>query len=204
MNYVKFIFWAVSISAVSLSCSGNKDMRVRQFQLGSDVPNPAKPPDEFYVIGSGDTLEIVVWKEPTLSGTAKVRPDGYITLPLVNEIQATGLTTAQLRKTLEEKYGGFVSSPFVSIRVTEITSSEIFLVGQVIKPGAYVATGHDTVLQVITRAGGLTMFADYHNVKVLRRSGADVTEYTLDFEAIMKGDLKQDLVLRPGDRIIVE
>ncbi|HEY6200452.1 MAG TPA: polysaccharide biosynthesis/export family protein [Candidatus Binatia bacterium] len=203
MKYVKAIILAASISAVLMACS-TKDMRVRQYQLSSDVPNPAKPPDEFYVIGSGDSLEIVVWKEPTLSGAAKVRPDGYITLPLVHEVQAAGLTTAQLRKILEDKYRDFVSSPFVSIRVTEITSTEIFLVGQVNKPGAYQATGHDTILQLITRAGGLSLFADYHNIKVVRRNGADVTEYTVDFEAIMKGDLKQDIVLRPGDRILVD
>jgi len=203
MRCFKFIFLAM-VTLLALTSCATKDLRVRQYQVGADVPNPAKPADEFYVIGPGDTLDIVVWKEAALSGTAKVRPDGYVTLPLVNEVQASGLTTAQLRKTLEDKYRDYIASPFVSIRVTEITSSVVFLVGQVTKPGAYLVSGNDTVLQIITRAGGLNLFADYHNVKVVRRDGASVTEYTVDVEAIMKGDLKQDISLRPGDRIMVE
>ncbi len=189
--------------ALSLVSCGTKDLRVQEYKVAENVPNPAKPQDEFYVIGPGDSLEIIVWKEPVLSGPVKVRPDGYITLPLVNEVQAVGLTTGQLRKALEEKYREFVSSPFVTIRVMAITSGEIFLIGEVAKPGAYPATGNDTVLQLLTRAGGLSIFADRRNVKVVRRDGNKVTEYIVDYNAIVQGDLKQDILLRPGDRIIV-
>ena len=202
MRYTKFLFcWLILLPIVSC---GTKELRVQEFQLAADVPNPAKPPDEFYVIGPGDALEIVIWKEPTLSGSAKVRPDGFITLPLINEVQVVGLTTAQLRKTLEEKYREFVASPFVTIRVAGITSSEIFLIGYVAKPGAYPAIGNDTVLQLLTRAGGLSIFADRHNIRVVRRDSGKVTEYIVDYDAIVKGDLKQDILLRPGDRMIVE
>jgi polysaccharide export outer membrane protein len=187
----------------TVSC-GTKELRVQEYQLGSDVPNPAKPPDEFYTVGPGDALDIVVWKEPTISGAVKVRPDGFVTLPLINEIQAVGMTTGQLRKVLEEKYREYVASPFVTIRVTGISSSEIFLIGQVAKPGAYIAVGNDTVLQLLTRAGGLTIFADRHNIRITRRDGGKVTEFIVDYEAIVKGDLKQDIVLRPGDRLIAE
>jgi polysaccharide export outer membrane protein len=88
--------------------------------------------------------------------------------------------------------------------VAGITSSEIFLIGQVAKPGAYPATGNDTILQLLTRAGGLSIFADRHDIKIVRRAGGKVTEYIVDYDAIVKGDLKQDILLRPGDRIIVE
>ncbi len=176
---------------------------MQQYQLAADVPDPAKPADEFYVIGSGDVLDIVIWKEPALSGSAKVRPDGFITLPLINEVQVAGSTTAQSRKILEGKYREFLTSPFVTIRVASITSSEIFLIGQVAKPGAYPVVGNDTVLQLLTRAGGLTIFAERHDIKVVRRDGGKVTEYIVDYDAIVKGDLRQDIVLRPGDRIIV-
>jgi len=186
-----------------VSC-GTKELRVQQYQLPADTPDPAKPPDEFYVIGPGDALEIVVWKEPTLSGPVKVRPDGFITLPLINEVQTVGMTTGQLRKILEDKYREFVASPFVTIRVAGITSSEIFLIGQVNKAGAYPATGNDTVLQLLTRAGGLSIFAERHDIKVVRREGGKVTEFIVDYDAIVnKGDLRQDILLRPGDRIIV-
>jgi polysaccharide biosynthesis/export protein len=185
------------------SCS-SKELRVQRYQLPSDAPNPAKPADEFYVIGAGDTLEIGIWKEPDLSGPVKVRPDGFVTLALVNEIRAAGLTTGELRKILEQKYQEFIASPFVTIRVTNITSTEIFVVGQVAKPAPYPAVGNDTVLQMITRAGGVTVFAETHDIKILRRDGNNtVTEYRVDYEAIMNGDLKQDIVLRPGDRVIV-
>jgi polysaccharide export outer membrane protein len=202
MKNAKFLFCALILLPI-VSC-GTKELRVQQYQLPADTPDPAKPPDEFYVIGPGDALEIVVWKEPTLSGPVKVRPDGFITLPLINEIQTVGMTTGQLRKILEDKYREFVASPFVTIRVAGITSSEIFLIGQVAKPGAYPATGNDTVLQLLTRAGGLSIFADRHDIKIVRREGGKVTEYIVDYDAIVKGDLKQDILLRPGDRIIVE
>jgi polysaccharide export outer membrane protein len=132
-----------------------------------------------------------------------VRPDGFITLPLVNEIQVVGLTTTQLRETLEKKYSEFVIGPSVTIRVTTIASNEILLVGEVAKPGVYSLVGNNALLQLLTRAGGLTTFSDRHNIRVVRRAGEKVTEYTVDYDALMDGDLKQDILLRPGDRVIV-
>ena len=201
MKNTKFFFCLIA-GLVLVSCS-TKELRVQQYQVPADAPDPAKPPEEFYLIGPGDALDVVVWREPALSGPVKVRPDGFITLPLVNEVQAVGLTTGQMRKLLEEKYREFVANPFVTIRVAGISSSEILVIGQVAKPATYPATGNDTVLQLLTRAGGLTVFAERHDIKVVRRDGAKVTEYIVDYEAIVKGDLRQDLLLRPGDRVIV-
>ena len=188
---------------LSLVACAQKDLRVKEYNVATDVPDPAKPPEEFYQIGAGDSLGIVLWKEPTLSGSVKVRPDGYITLPLINEVQVVGMTTGQLRKVLENKYKDFVADPFVSIRVEGISSTEVFLVGQVTKPGAYPLSGNESLLQILTRAGGLTIFADRDEIRVVRREGAKVMEYVVDYDAILKGDLKQDILMRPGDRIIV-
>jgi polysaccharide export outer membrane protein len=121
----------------------------------------------------------------------------------VNEVRASGLTTSQLRKVLEQKYKEFVFNPNVSIRLEDISSNEVFVVGQVTKPGAYPMTGNDTLLQALTRAGGLTIFAARRNVKVVRRDGGKVLEYIADYDAILKGDLSQDITLKPGDRVIV-
>jgi protein involved in polysaccharide export with SLBB domain len=110
--------------------------------------------------------------------------------------------SGQVRKLLEEKYKEFTASPFVTLRVEAIASSEVFLVGQVAKPGAYPLMGNDTLLQLLTRAGGLSIFADRRNVRVVRRDGDKIVEYTIDYDAIIGGDLKQDILLRPGDRII--
>ena len=186
-----------------LSGCATKDLRVQEFRVASGTPDPAKPPEEFYLIGAGDSLNINVWKEPTLSGNVRVRPDGYVTLPLINEVQVVGLTTGQLRKELEDKYKEFTTDPFVTVRVEGIASSEVFLVGQVGKPGAFPLSGNETILQLLTRAGGLGVFADRSNIRVVRRDGNRVTEYVVDYDAIIKGDLKQDVLLRPGDRIIV-
>src|SRR5689334_24312522 len=173
------IFLAIVASIMWLSACTTKDLRVQEYRVGSNTPDPAKPPEEFYVIGAGDSLNINVWKEPTLSGTVKVRPDGYITLPLINEVQVVGQTTSQLRNILEDKYREFTTDPFVTIRVEGIASSEVFLVGQVGKPGAFPLSGNETLLQLLTRAGGLGVFADRSNIRVVRRDGSRVTEYKI-------------------------
>jgi len=201
MNKSKYYLCLV-MSVLLFSCA-TKELRVQEYQIPSDVPDPAKPPEQFYVIGPGDLLEVVVWKEPSVSGPVRIRPDGFITLPLINEVQAVGLTTAQLRVTLEKKYKDFIKDPFVTIRVQEIRSSQIFVVGEVGKPGAYPALGNDSILQLLTRAGGLTPFADRDDIRVVRRKGQKVTVYVVDYNAIIEGDLKQDILLMPGDRIIV-
>lgn len=198
-NGFAFICILMSLAA---ACS-TRELRIQEFRIASGTPNPARPPEEFYVIGAGDSLTITIWKEPTLSGGVKVRPDGFITLPLINEVQVVGMTTAELRKTLEEKYKEFTVNPFVTVRVEGIVSSEVFLVGQVSKSGAFPLNGNETLLQLLTRAGGLAMFADRSNVRVVRREADKITEYIVDYDGLIRGDLKQDILLRPGDRIIV-
>jgi len=198
----KRIILLFALIMIAASCAP-KELRVQEFRVAEGTPDPGKPPDEFYVIGAGDVLSINVWKEPSLTGPVKVRPDGFVTVPLVNEIQVVGLTTAQLRKMLEDKYKEFTVDPFVTIRLESIASSEVFLVGQVGKPGALPLNGNETLLQILTRAGGLTPFADRSNIRVVRRNGDKITEYIADYDGIIKGDLKQDILLRPGDRIIV-
>jgi polysaccharide export outer membrane protein len=202
MTKLKF-FSCVFLCMMLNSCTA-KELRVSEYRVLPGTPDPTKPPEEYYVLGAGDALNIQLWKEPTLSGPVKVRPDGFITLPLVNEVQVTGLTTGDLRKLLEEKFKTFVNSPVVTIRVEGIASSEVFLVGQFVKPGAYPLSGNETLLQLITRAGGLTIFADRRNIRTVRRMGDKVTDYSSDYDAIVNGDLKQDIILRPGDRIIVK
>ncbi len=201
---MKTNYWiCLVLLIVPLGGCGAKELRTHEFQVPADTPDPARPPSEFYTIGPGDTLTIVVWKEESLSGPVSVRPDGFITLPLVNDVQVVGMTPARFRELLETKYSEFVAAPSVTVRVEKIASSELFLLGEVSNPGVFPALGNDTILQVLTRAGGLTIFADRRNIKVVRRMGEKVTEFTVDYDAILKGDLKQDILLRPGDRIIV-
>ena len=200
MTMYKYL-WLLFI-AFFVGC-GTKELRVQEYPIPADAPNPAKPPAEFYTIGAGDSLEVTVWKEPTLSGPTTVRPDGFITLPLVNEVQVVGLTTAQLRNVLEQKYSEFITSPSVTVRVTGIASNEMLLLGEVERPGTYPLTNNSSILELLTKAGGLSRFADRHNIRVMRRSEGKVTEFIVDYDAILKGDLKQDILLRPGDRVLV-
>ena len=197
------VTFIVFFAASMLWGCATRELRVQEYRLASDVPNQSQPPEEFYLIGAGDSLWINVWKEPTLSGNVKVRPDGYVGLPLLNELQVSGRTTANLRKVLEEKYKEFTVDPFVTIRVDGIAATEVFLVGQVGKPGAFPLVGNETILQLLTRSGGLSVFADRSNIRVVRREKDKITEYVVDYDAILKGDLRQDILLRPGDRIIV-
>ncbi len=199
----KFLM-AFAFIAIAVGGCATKELRIQEFAVAPNTPDPAKPPEEFYVIGPGDSINVLVWKEPTLSTTVTVRPDGYVTLPLINEVQVEGLSTEQLRKLLEEKYKEFVTDPFVTIGIGGIPSSEVFLIGPGTgKNGAFPLRGNETVLQLLTRAGGLGIFADRSNIRIVRREGDKVTEYIVDYDAIIKGDLKQDIILRPGDRIIV-
>jgi polysaccharide export outer membrane protein len=197
------VFLVFLFAGLPYGCA-TKDLRIQEYRISQDAPDPAKPPEEFYVIGPGDSFSVQVWKEPTLSGSVSVRPDGYVTLPLINEIQVIGLTTTQLRKLLEQKYKEFTTDPFVTIGVGGIASAEVFLIGSGTgRNGAFPLKGNESILQLITRMGGLGIFADRSNIRIVRREGAKITEYIVDYDAIIKGDLRQDLLLRPGDRIII-
>jgi len=198
----KSVVLSITLCVAIGGCS--QGLRVKEYKLSdSNGVNHSTNGHQFYTIGAGDGLAVNVWQEPTLSGSVKVRPDGYITLPLVNEIHVNGMTTTQLRLVLEKKYKDFLNNPTVTIRVESIISSQVFLIGQIANPGAYPFTGEETVIQLITRAGGPTIFAKRHNIRVLRRNGTKVTEYIVDYDSIINGDLQQDIYLRPGDRVVV-
>ena len=189
---------------VSMTLSGcTKELRQRETPVAVEINNPQVPTAESYIVGAGDVLQVVVWREPSLSGTVTVRPDGFITLPLVNEVQVVGLKTAELRETLEKRFREFVTDAYVTVRVEKIASTEVFLIGEVAKAGAYPLTGNDTLIQLLTRSGGLSPFADRRNIRISRRQGEKITEFVVDYDAILEGDVKQDILLKPGDRIVV-
>ena len=189
------------VSITLLGCP--KELRQHETSIAAEINNPQVPAAESYVVGAGDVLQVVVWRDPSLSGTVTVRPDGFITLPLVNEVQVVGLKTAELRETLEKRFREFVTDAYVTVRVEKIASTEVFLMGEVAKAGAYPLTGNDTLIQLLTRSGGLSPFADRRNIRVSRRQADKITEFVVDYDAILKGDLKQDILLKPGDRIVV-
>ncbi len=200
MKTTKLLVYVLLVTFV-VGCS--KSLRVKEYKISSNGAGSAAQNGQFYVIGAGDSLAVLLWKEESLSGSVTVRPDGFITLPLINDVKAVGMPPAKLRSVLEQKYKEFLTNPLVTIRIENIISSQVYLIGQIKKPGVYPFTGSDTVLQLVTRAGGLTIFAKRADLRVVRRNGKKVTEYIVDYDAILEGDFEQDIMLRPGDRIIV-
>lgn len=156
-----------------------------------------------YKIGPTDTLKIDVWKEPEVSGTVIVRPDGKISLPLINDIQAAGLTPMMLARNITEALKKFISDPNVTVIVTEPNSQTIYVVGEVRRPGAVKLLPHTTVLDALASAGGPSEFANRKKIFILRRKGGKEVRYAFNYRAAIKGDLSQNIALEPGDTIVV-
>jgi polysaccharide export outer membrane protein len=172
----------------------------------ADASGTPLPSD--YVIGPNDVLTIRYWREDTMSGDVTVRPDGRISLPLINDVQAAGLTPEALRQRIAEAAARFVDSPVVSVIVKEIKSRKVYITGMVSKPGEYPLTGPTTVLQLIAIAGGLQDFANEENISVLRPSEKDARGQALSFRVNYKDltrrrNLAQNIELKPGDTIVV-
>ena len=162
------------------------------------------PVEDEYIIGPTDILEVHVWREPDLSRTIPVRPDGKITLPLLNDVQASGLTSLELKAGIEKGLAEFVESPTVSVAVQEIHSKNIFVLGQVESPGRYPLQQDLTVLQALSLAGGFAEWADKGNIVILRKENGKQSRIKFDYKNVSKGKhLEKNIVLQPGDTIIV-
>lgn len=158
-----------------------------------------------YAIGIGDVLEITVWKNPELAVTTPVRPDGRISVPLLGDIQASGMTPLALRQTLTDRFQEYVTAPGVSVVIKEINSRKVFVTGEVENPGAYDLQPRSKLMQVLAMAGGLTPYAK-KKVIVLRdsRDGRGDRRFEVDIAAIVSGKRPSDnLVLLPGDTLVV-
>ncbi len=163
------------------------------------VPLPVPPPD--YTIGPDDKLSIVFWKDTEITSDVIVRPDGRISLPLLNDVQAAGLTPDQLRERLLVAASKFIADPAATVVVKEINSRHVFITGSVEKPGSYPLKGPTTVLQLIATAGGLREFVSGKNIVVVRPGN---TRIKFNYQDVVGGKkLNQNIELRPGDTVIV-
>ena len=160
--------------------------------------------DPDYKIGPQDMLRVDVWKEPDISRSVPVRPDGKITLPLINDVQASGLTTTQLAAKIAEGLKKYITSPQVTVGVTEINSRRIFVTGEVAHPGASQLLPNMTVLQAITSAGGFTQFAREKKIYILRMENGKQVKHPFNYkEAISGKNVEQNIILEGGDIIVV-
>ena len=157
-----------------------------------------------YVIGPSDLLAIVVWKEKDLTVDVVVRPDARLSVPLLNDVQAAGLTPEQMRLMLTQSLARFIQQPIVSVVVKQIANNRVFIAGQVLKPGPYPLAGPTTVLQVISMAGGVTEFADRKNIMVTRMERGGQRTFHFNYGDVIKGkSLEQNILLKAGDTIMV-
>jgi polysaccharide export outer membrane protein len=160
------------------------------------------PPD--YVIGPDDILTIVFWREKEMSSDVAVRPDGKISLPLINDVQASGLTPEQLRVSVTEAAGKFVEDPAVTVVVKGINSRKVFITGQVGKPGPFPLGGPTTVLQLIATAGGVGEYSKSDKIVIMRTENGKTVSHKFNYKDVVQGkNLQQNIELKPGDTIIV-
>ena len=171
---------------------------------GAAVAPSGLVPTDDYVIGPDDTLSIVFWRDKDMSADVEVRPDGKISLPVLNEVVAAGLTAEQLRARITEAASKFVTDPTVSVVVRGINSRKVFITGMVAKPGDYSIPGRTTVLQLIAMAGGLHEFADAKSITINRFENGHQVSLRFNYKDVSKGkNLKQNIELKPGDTVIV-
>ena len=157
-----------------------------------------------YVIGTDDLLGIVYWKDKDMSTDARVRPDGRISLPLINEVVAAGLTPEELQKRVTEESAKYMEDASITIVVREINSLKVFITGEVNKPGPYPITSATTVMQLISLAGGLREYANSKNIMIMRKEGDKQTSVKFNYKEVANGkNLKQNIDLKPGDTVVV-
>ncbi len=170
----------------------------------ADARPAAGSEDPGYVIGSEDVLTISVWKEQELTRTVPVRPDGKISIPLLNDVQAAGLTPMQLGTLITERLRKFIADPQVTVIVSAINSRRIYIVGETNRPGAFPMLPDMTVLQALSSAGGFSQYADAKKIYVLREENGKTMKFPFNYKEVLKGlRPEQNIKLKPGDTIVV-
>jgi polysaccharide biosynthesis/export protein len=172
--------------------------------MAGDTTKKSATADPNYIIGAQDVLDISVWKEPDVSRMVPVRPDGKISLPLLNDVQAAGLTPVQLAAQLTESLKKYVTNPQVTVIVTTINSQRVYILGEVTRPGAFPLLPGMSVLQALSSAGGFTQFAKVKNIFVRRVEDGRESKYPFNYKDVINGKRpEQDILLKAGDTIVV-
>ena len=176
-----------------------------QAAAGETKAVSAKESRDDYIIGSGDILEIITWKEEDFSREEiLVRLDGKLTFPLLNDIQAAGLTTMELKQVIEKGLKAYVTNPVVTVNIRQPLSKKFYILGEVMRTGEYPLVKHLTVLQAFALAGGFTEWASKKEIMLLRHEKGQDKIYRINYKNIVKGnDLSQNIKLKADDTIIV-
>jgi len=197
--YIAIFFTIIQVSAQSQGRSTPPTPATSVAALPTGVTVP-----KGYVIGADDELTLRFWGDAQMSVDVVVRPDGKISVPLLNDVQAAGLTPEQLNTALEKAASKFVAEPTATVIVREIRSRKVFVLGQVTKQGSVPLNTDMTVLQVLSVSGGLLEYADKDNIVVIRKENGRDRRFKVNFNEVVRGkNVQQDIVLQPGDTIYV-
>lgn len=199
----------VAFSLLLALCMGAQEAASRQHpqaitSAANELAKNVATQDPSYVIGSQDMLDVSVWREPDFSRTVPVRPDGKISLPLLNDMQAAGLTPSQLAAELTKSLNKFVTNPQVTIIVTQINSQRFYILGEAARPGAYTLIPEMTILQALSNAGGFTPYANSKKIYLLREENGKQQKLSFNYKDVVAGKrTEQNIVLKNGDTIVV-
>jgi polysaccharide export outer membrane protein len=167
----------------------------------TDLRTPAE--SSHFALGVADVIRVNVWKNTDLSQTVTVGPDGFVSLPLLGDVHVAGMTANQLAQSLSSRLNAYVVSAEVTVSVVEIRSRQVYVMGQVAKPGEYSLVAPITVLQLIAQAGGLNTFAKRKEIFVLRGTKGNVQRLKFNYVNAIRGDEHQSIDLQPGDTVVV-
>jgi len=204
IGFLTAFFLVVFVTAAQAQQKSNTTQSTQAEQAPTaSAPKPATQ-DPNYVIGPQDVLDINVWREPELTRAVPVRPDGKISLPLLNDVQAAGSTPMQLANRITTELKKFVADPQVTVVVTQINSQRIYILGEVGRPGAFTLLPGMTVLEALSSGGGFTMFAHVKKIYVLRKVDGKQEKYPFNYKDVIHGKSpEQNIVLKAGDTIVV-
>jgi polysaccharide biosynthesis/export protein len=180
------------------------DQKAAQNAAAPVTQNTIRPAmTDSYVIGSSDVITVTVFKEPTLSGGLLVRPDGMISMPLLGDIRAAGKTPMQLASEISAKLQKYIQDPNVTVVLGQMNSKKVYLMGEIGKTGPVEMTPGMTLLEAIATAGGLGPYANAKKIYILRNEGGKQQKIPVQYKKALKGDGALNLILQPGDTIVI-
>lgn len=201
---IRFFVMLSAFSALLLGCAAHYPSLP---STGVSQPFSANVNDYNYVLGPGDGLNIFVWRNPDVSTSVTIRPDGKITTPLVEDLVATGKSPAQLARDIEKALGLYIKDPIVSVTVNNFKgpfNEQIRVIGEAAQPQALPYSKYMSLLDVMIAVGGLTEFADGNGAKLIRHENGQEKTYSIHIEDLMEnGDIKANVSMQPGDVIII-
>jgi len=210
LKFSKTVHLSLLSLLLALPVFGQQNPKDSPKEKGSHVQDSSKRTDATpavdpnYVIGPQDVVDVSVWKEPDVSRSVPVRPDGKISLPLINDVQAAGLTPAQLAANITAGLTKFITSPQVTVIVSQVNSQRIYILGEVARAGSYTLLPDMNVLQALSDAGGFTAFANSKKIYILRQDNGKQQKIPFNYKDVISGkDPSQNIPLKAGDTIVV-